>query len=239
MYFAKNLKFLRKRRQRTQDEVAFKLGIPRSTLNNYENAISGPTLQALLTLSNYYHVAIDTLLKNDLSQLRESQLYALEHGKDVFIRGTKIRILATTVNSENRDNIELVNEKAKAGYLTGFSDPEFLAELPRFQLPFLQKERKYRTFQVSGESMPPVTDGSWVTGEFVQDWYTIKSGEPCIILTLNDGLVFKKVYNEIKTHRRLRLVSTHPDYEPYTLPIVDVKEVWRVQCYFSLKNPYF
>src|SRR5665648_762449 len=82
----------------------------------------------------------------------------LESGFDVFVKGSKLRVLTTTVDSTNTENIELVPEKAKAGYMRGFADPEFVRELPVFQLPFLSPERKYRTFQISGDSMSPIPD---------------------------------------------------------------------------------
>ena len=88
---------------------------------------------------------MDTLVKIDLRKLGELQLRELEAGSDVFLKGSKIRVLATTVNIENEENIELVSEKAKAGYANGFSDPEFIKTLPAFQLPFLSKNKKYNS----------------------------------------------------------------------------------------------
>lgn len=233
MHFSSNLKFLRKRRNQTQEVIASALNIKRSTLNNYENGISWPGIPTLIALADYFRVAIDTLLRIDMSQLHESQLSQLEHGQDIFVKGSQLRVLATTVDRQNRDNIELVADKAKAGYLNGFSDPEYIAELPVFQLPFLSKERKYRTFQISGDSMLPIPDGSWVTGEFVQDWNDIRDGERYIVLTLNEGLVFKKIMNELKTRGALQLISTNSNYPPYDLPVDEVKEIWRFIHYIT------
>lgn len=237
MYFASNIKFLRKRRRRTQDEVATALQIKRSTLNNYENGISGPSMQALIALSDYFQVAVDTLLRVDLLKLRESQLYELEHGQDVFLRGSNIRVLATTVDKKNRENIELVSEKAKAGYLNGFADPEYISELPVFQLPFLSREKKYRTFQINGDSMLPIPDGAWVTGEFVQDWTTIKDGERYIVLTLNEGVVFKQVKNRLTDEACLEMISTNTTYAPYLLAVSEIREVWKFVHYISNEIP--
>src|SRR5665648_658189 len=188
MYFDSNIKFLRNRKKLTQDQLSVAMEIKRSTLNNYENGISGPSIQSLIIFSDYFHVAIDTLLRVDLARLRESQLYELEHGQDVFLKGSNLRVMATTVDRQNRDNIELVPEKAKAGYTNGFSDPEYISELPVFRLPFLSENKKYRTFQLNGDSMLPIPDKSWVTGEFVQDWSNILSGDAYIILTMNEGI---------------------------------------------------
>lgn len=237
IYFAPNIKFLRKRRRRTQEELAGILGIKRSTLNNYENGISGPNMQALLALSDYFQLAVDTLLRVDLSKLRESQLFELEHGQDVFLKGSNIRVLATTVDSNNAENIELVSDKAKAGYLNGFSDPEYIAELPVFQLPFLSHEKKYRTFQINGDSMLPIPDGAWVIGEFVQDWTQVRSGERCVVLTLNEGLVFKKVNNLLDEASSLEMISTNPEYQPYRLPANEICEIWRFVHFIANEIP--
>ncbi len=233
MYFDSNIKFLRARKKLTQDQLSVALEIKRSTLNNYENDISGPSIQSLIILSDYFHVAIDTLLRVDLAKLRESQLYELEHGQDVFLKGSNLRVLATTIDRQNRDNIELVSEKAKAGYTNGFADTEYIAELPIFQLPFLSSERKYRTFQISGDSMLPIPDGAWVTGEFVQDWNSIKDGEFYVVLTLNEGLVFKQLKNELAERGCFQLISLNKAYEPYELAATEIREVWKFVHYIS------
>lgn len=237
IYLSSNLRFLRKRKGRTQDDVASALGIPRSTLNNYENQIAQPNINTLLAISNYFGIAVDTLIKVDLSKLSESQLWQLEHGYDVFIRGTNLRILSTTVSSDNEENIELVSEKAKAGYASGYADPEYIRILPTFRLPFLSRNKKYRTFQISGDSMLPIPHGSWVTGEFVQNWELIRSHQAYIILTLNDGVLFKIVENLIAEKGLLRLHSLNPAYLPFSVHIQDVREVWKFVHYISSELP--
>ncbi|MBA7526350.1 hypothetical protein ES705_18512 [subsurface metagenome] len=236
-YFSNNIKFLRKRKGFTQDEVAEYLGMKRPTLSGYENEVSQPTISALFSFSKFYSIAIDTLLNIEIQKLSELQLRQLERGEDVFIRGGKLRILATTINADNNENIELVNEKAKAGYATGFADPEFISQLPKFQLPFLSRQKKYRTFQLSGDSMLPIPEGAWVTGEYLQDWSNIISGQAYIIFTLDDGIVFKITENLIKEEGKLRLYSLNPLYEPYEVPVSEIKEVWKFTHYISAELP--
>ncbi len=237
LHFATNLKLMRKRRKRTQDEVAFSTGIKRPTLSGYENSGVLPSVENLLVMSDYFGLSADTLLRVDLHLLSEFQLSQLERGGDVYVRGSNIRVLATTVDKHNRENIELVPEKAKAGYTNGFADPEYIKELPRFQLPFLSPNKKYRSFQVSGDSMLPVPQGAWITGEFVQDWEHIASGEPYIVLTLNDGVVFKIVENQIKERGVLRLYSLNALYEPYDVHVSDVRELWKFRNFISEEIP--
>jgi transcriptional regulator with XRE-family HTH domain len=237
MYFTSNIKILRKRKGRTQDEVAFALKLKRSTLSGYENSVAQPGIEILIAFSGYFNMSIDTLLKVDISKLSESQLGELERGYDAYIKGSNLRVLTTTVNSKNTENIELVPEKAKAGYTTGYADPEYIGELPVFSLPFLSDKRKYRTFQLKGDSMLPIPDGSWVTGEFLQDWMNIISGNAYIVFTMNDGIVFKVAENYIKTDGKLILYSLNPLYEPYEVHISEVKEIWKFVNYISSELP--
>ena len=237
MYIHSNIKFLRKHRNRTQDDVAFALNMKRSTLSGYENGVAEPNLEALVAFSKYFGIAIDTLVKVDLSTISPSQLSQLERGYDVHLKGSNLRVLATTVNQSNDENIELVTERAKAGYATGFADPEYIKVLPTFSMPFLSRDRKYRTFQISGDSMLPIPDGSYVTGEYVIDWTYIRSGQPYIILTQDDGIVFKIVENKIEEDGKLILSSLNPLYHPYSIAGADIKEVWKFVHYISVEMP--
>lgn len=238
MYFSNNIKTLRNRRKRTQDVVAGELGMSRSTLNSYENgSIKNPTLEALMAFSKYFRLSIDTLVKIDLSKLSDFQLSELERGNDVYVTGSRLRVIATTVDSQNKENIEVVPLKAKAGYKNGFADPEFIKKLPTFQLPLLLSDRKYRMFQISGDSMLPIPDKSWVIGEYLENWYDIKDGEAYIVLTQEEGLVFKVAVNQLRKKKNLLLKSLNTTYQPYELHLGDIREVWKFCNYLSNELP--
>jgi transcriptional regulator with XRE-family HTH domain len=237
MNFDSNIKLLRKRKKRTQDEVAAELQMKRSTLSGYENRVAQPGLDILLLFSDYYNISIDTLLKVDLSKLSETQIRQLEQGEDVFLRGGNLRVLASTVNERNRENIELVPVKAQAGYTNGFSDPEYISELQVFQLPFLSGEKKYRTFQLQGDSMLPIPEKAWVTGEYVLDWKGLKTGEACVVLTLDEGIVFKIIENRIEEEGKVILYSLNPLYEPYEIHVNGIKEIWKFIHFISHEIP--
>lgn len=236
-FFGPNIKLLRARRGRSQEETALALEVKRSSWSGYENGSAEPSLDLLVRISGYFKVGLDKLLKDDLTLLSESQLGILERGGDVDLNGRRLRVLATTVDRGDRENIELVNHKAKAGYALGYADPEYISVLPTFQMPFLSRDRKYRTFQISGDSMPPVGEGSWVTGEYVQNWQTLRDGQPYIIITKEDGIVFKVVYNQLKSSGTLLLCSTNPVYQPYEVPISEVLEIWKFVHFISHEMP--
>ncbi|MBP7462778.1 MAG: helix-turn-helix transcriptional regulator [Bacteroidales bacterium] len=237
LYFSNNLKLLRKRRKRTQDDVAFTLKMKRSTYSGYENEIAQPGMEALVQLSNYYGLSIDTLLKVDLTALSESQLRQIEMGSDIYMKGSNLRVLATTVDGGNNENIELVNEKAKAGYALGYADPEYIRVLPVFSLPFLSQSKKYRSFQISGDSMLPIPHASYITGEFVQNWFSLRDGDACIVITRDDGIVFKCIENKLKSMGKLGLYSLNPLYQPFNIDASDITEIWKFVNYISSEMP--
>ena len=237
MFFASNIKLLRKRRKHTQDEVANALNMKRSTVSGYENEVAQPGIDVLIAFSKYYNIAIDTLIKEDLSLITENQLAQVELGFDTFISGGELRIHATSVDADNNENIELINYKASAGYRAGYADPEYIKVLPTFHMPFLSREKKYRTFQIVGDSMLPIPSGSWVTGEFIQNWHLIRDGQAYIILTIEDGIVFKVVENHIKDNGKLTLYSLNSFYKPYDIDIKEVREIWKFVHYISSEMP--
>jgi len=236
-FFASNLKHLRKRRNLTQDELAAALDMKRSTLSGYENRVAEPGLDDVVRFGAFFHMSVDSLLTNDLSQLSEYQIHQMELGSDPYVRGSSLRVLATTVDASNNENIELVDEKAKAGYKSGFADPEYVKVLPTFSLPFLSASKKYRTFQISGDSMLPIPDKAYVTGEFLQNWNLIRDRQAYIVLTIDDGVVFKVVENRIRTEGKLIMHSLNPMYEPYDLTVAEIREVWRFVHYISPELP--
>lgn len=236
-FLSNNIRFLRKRKNLTQQDLADAININRSTLNGYENRVSEPGIGELVKFSTFFHVSVDMLVTNDISEMSEFQLSQIELGADPYIRGSSLRVLATTVNNKNIENIELVNEKAKAGYKLGFADPEYIRILPTFHLPFLSESKKYRTFQISGDSMLPIPDKSYVTAEFVQNWNLIRDRQAYVILTLDDGIVFKVVENRIKNEGKIILHSLNPEYKPYEINVSEIKEVWKFVNYISSEFP--
>ena len=232
-FFGSNLKVLRERKKRSQQNLADFIGIKRSILSNYENALSNPSIENLMKISEYFEININTLLSVDFTKLSSSQLNELEKGLDLYVKGSRLRILATTVNDRNEDNVELVSVKAKAGYATGYGDPEYIGKLPSYNFPFLPKDKKHRAFQISGDSMLPIRDRSWIACQYIDDWNHIQNGQGYVIVTKDDGIVFKRVYNRIKENKSLLLVSLNPQYQPFEVQVKEVLEVWKFALKFS------
>jgi len=232
-FWASNIRHLRKRKKLGQEALAAELGISRSKLNAHENGqTKNPAADDLMLFSAYFRISIDALLKADLSRLSELQLRELEAGNDVYLTGTKLRVLATTVDPHNRDNAELVPVKAKAGYTAGYGDPEYIAQLPAFSLPHLPRGRKHRMFPTTGDSMLPVPEDAFVIGEYLGDWTSLTRDTPCVVVTRGEGIVFK-LARWLPERRALLLTSLNTAYAPYEVPAGEVLEVWRFRNYLT------
>jgi transcriptional regulator with XRE-family HTH domain len=232
-----NLKLLRKRIGKSQEEVANDLSLTRSSYSGYENNVAQPSLEGLMQMSDYFKISIDELIRKDLSTFKDKDWKRLESGISVDASGTRLRVLTSQVNEDNEDLIELIPQKASAGYTSGYADPDYLKVLPTFHLPFLSRDRKYRSFPIKGDSMPPVVEGSYVVGEYVQNWMSIRNGTPCIVVTKDDGILFKVVHNLLKSEQSFQLSSTNPFYKPYNVHVNSVLEVWKFVNYISPELP--
>src|SRR5690606_19824890 len=143
--------------------------------------------------------------------------------------GNKRILFPICVNEHNEDLIEIVPAKASAGYLAGYDDPEYIEQLEKIKLPFLPTG-KHRAFPIKGDSMLPMKDGAYVIGRFVEDRNDITSGKTYVLITLNDGMVYKRVYNQIKKTNTLLLVSDNNAYDPSEVSIDEVLELWEFTC---------
>jgi len=233
MHFAENLRFLRLKRNKSQTDLAVELELTRTTLSGYEKTVQ-PPFRILIKISEYFNVSLDALIKYKLDALSEYQLSQIEKGFDVDVTGSKLRLLTITVNSKGKENIEMVPVKAQAGYTNSYGDLDFIASLPKFRLPFLPENKTYRTFQIKGDSMLPITENSWVTCSFVENWEFIKNGKACIIVTRSEGIVFKLVYNRLSSGAFL-LVSSNRNYLPYEIQTSQVLEIWQFETWNSFE----
>ena len=233
MYFAENLKFLRTRRQKSQTDLAAELDLTRTTLAGYEKNVQ-PPFRILIRISEYFNISLDALIKYRLEALSEFQLSQIEKGFDVDVTGNKLRLLTISVDSKGEENIEMVPVKAQAGYTNSYGDLEFIASLPKFKLPFLPKNKTYRSFQIKGDSMLPVKEGSWVTCSFIENWAEIKDGKACVVVTKDDGIVFKLVYKHLDEGQFL-LVSSNRNYSPYKLQVSQIFEIWQFETVNSFE----
>ncbi|GDX42767.1 MAG: hypothetical protein RL555_540 [Bacteroidota bacterium] len=218
-YSNQNLKYLRKQRGWTQEEFATKLNIKRSLLGAYEEERAEPRYEVLEAVCDLFKLTMDDLLRKDLSNQEANYLSQR--------RAMKM--------SSGPAEIPFVPMKAAAGYLAGYADPEFIDELNTFTLPMLTGGN-FRAFEIIGDSMLPTPSGSVIVGEKVNDLEEIKNDTPCIVVSRNEGIVYKRVQKNGKQKDKLTLISDNPVFHPYTVNTEEVIEMWQAQVVISKAN---
>lgn len=226
----KNLKFLRTELGLTQKQLAEKLGLKQAAIGAYEEERSTPPLVSLLDIAKIFKVNLDMLVSHDLSRVSDKDRKGVSSS-----RGREV--LAITVDSNNKENVELVTQKASAGYLSGYQDVEFVKDLPKISMPVLPKNRTYRAFEIQGDSMLPIQPGSIIFGEYLEAISSVKNGKLYILVTKQDGIVFKRIFNFADDESKVLLVSDNRLYEPYSINADDVLEIWVAKAFFSNQFP--
>ena len=244
-----NLKFCRRELALTQAQMAEKLGIKRSLVGAYEEGRAEPRLATLVNMARLFGITLDQLVTTDFSKKKNTKVIGSlpskgpvgtdeeEAPEAADSAGTKFRVLAITVDKDQNENIELVPQKAAAGYLNGYADPEYLEVLPKFRLPMLSQTGTYRAFEIAGDSMLPIASGTVIVGRYVEEWASIKDGTPCIVVSSKDGIVFKRVFNKLRSNAMFVLHSDNPNFSPYDIGAADVLEIWEAKSYISSTFP--
>ncbi|WP_423127436.1 helix-turn-helix domain-containing protein [Gaoshiqia sp. Z1-71] len=222
------MKQLRRIHRLTQQELADKLQVKRSLVGSYEEGRATPKISVLQQLATVFGLSVEQLVGANLGQDR------LPGNGPVK---TALQVLPIVVDRYNEELIPIVPVKASAGYLNGFADPEFIGRLPRFSMPVpeLSAGKTYRVFQIKGDSMLPVTAGSYLFCEFVESVSELRDGQTYVLITRDEGLVYKRVY--LKENNQFLLKSDNPVYEPYRVTGELVLEIWRAKGVLSFDLP--
>ncbi|HPS13701.1 MAG TPA: LexA family transcriptional regulator [Prolixibacteraceae bacterium] len=232
IYLKENMRYLRKQNGMTQGDLADKLDIKRSHIGSYEEGRGVPKLSVIKQMADLFEISVDQLLASDLSN---AQPEANSYQPSATQPGMKL--LSIVVTPDNEERIAIVPVKASAGYLTGRADREYMEQLPNFSMPVaeLNKGKTYRVFQIKGDSMLPVPPGSYIFCDYVESISGIREGKPYVVITADEGVVYKRVY--LPNEKQLLLKSDNPEYEPYTVEQSSVFEIWKAIGFLSFELP--
>jgi transcriptional regulator with XRE-family HTH domain len=224
---SENIKYLRKQKGLTQQQFADNMEIKRSLVGAYEEERADPKYDLLQKFSEYFELSIDELINDTIND---------KWKKKPNLSASNVRVLSITVDKNDNENIELVPVKASAGYLNGYADPEFVGALPKFSLPMF-KSGTFRAFEIKGDSMLPLSSGSVIISEYVENWNDLKVGETAVVVSKNEGVVYKRMGSKLKQDKGLKLVSDNPIYDPYYVPAEDILEIWKAKAFISTDLP--
>ncbi|MES2760561.1 MAG: LexA family transcriptional regulator [Bacteroidota bacterium] len=221
-----NLKFLRLQKGLSQEQLADNLGITRSRLGAYEENRNEPSIDLLIAISDFFHIAVDALVRGDLTKTNLDGLMKVGKNRMLF---------PVVIDEDGRDAVELIPLKASAGYLRGYADPEYMEKLPRMKLPFLPSG-KHRAFPIKGDSMPPIKEGSFVVAKYLDRIEDIKNGQTYIVVTKEDGISYKRIFNVNTKKGFLECHSDNKMYQPFNVNLKDILEVWEYTCCINMTD---
>jgi transcriptional regulator with XRE-family HTH domain len=222
--FSDNIRNLRVKQKISQEKLAESLAITRGRYVKYEDGTSEAPYEILKKIAHYYHISIDLLLSVDVRKIPLDDLLKLENNR---------LVLPITVDSNGENFIEVVTQKVKAGYLNGYADPEYIESLQQISLPFLGPG-KHRGFPVEGDSMPPHENGSIIVGRYVEGLGEVKDGRTYILITKNEGMVYKRLN---KNKKNVLVVESDNSFYPvYDVKVSDILEIWEYVCNIGLSD---
>lgn len=130
-------------------------------------------------------------------------------------------------------NIQYVRLAQVQEYILKHLQTDFLNSLPKFSLPNLPKG-EYRGFEAGDDFSFP---GGTLVGSFVKNWYDIQDGKHYLLVTKQQGLLYRRVYNQLKIKGMLLLSSDLEYITSAELTIKDILEVWEIKAFISLQLP--
>jgi SOS-response transcriptional repressor LexA len=77
--------------------------------------------------------------------------------------------------------------------------------------------------------MLPTPSGSIIVGEKVESLDDTKNGQAYIVVSKNEGIVYKRIQKNNRAKNKVSLESDNPNYQPYQINSEDIVELWMAQ----------
>jgi phage repressor protein C with HTH and peptisase S24 domain len=147
------------------------------------------------------------------------------------------RVLTIVTDSQNDEQILHVPMPAQVGYASDLGNPNFIQNLPSYSLPdYKYKVGTHRSFDVAGDSMEPTLfEGDKVICSYLEPslWETaVKKNYVYVVVTKGEVLV-KRLAEYSKEEKTLQLFSDNAYYEPFTVALGNIREIWYVRAKIS------
>jgi len=196
MTLSKNIRFLRKKREWSQDFVADKLGYKSyTTIQKWETGTSEPPLRKLKELADLFRVDMDDLTNKDLTSSDPEKIAVFPTGKGVIINvlGRVAAGIPIEAVEEIIDTEEISVEMARTGEFFGL--------------------------KIRGDSMEPrICDGDVV---IVRQQNDAENGE-IVIATVNGSDATCKRLRKYRDG--IELISNNPAYSPMFYSNEEIEE---------------
>ena len=129
--------------------------------------------------------------------------------------------------------VPLVMQYQFSEYQQRHQQADFINRLPTMRLPTLPTGN-YRAFEADADFVMP---GALLVGQFIRNWFDIVDGRLYVLLLHHQGLVCRRIFNQVKVKGTLLLTADKATVASREVPLKDVLEVWEIRAFFSQQLP--
>lgn len=251
------VKNIRKVNKLTQVDFALSIEITQASLSQIENGTILPSLELVKRISDLYDISYNYIIDGigyfekgnealiaqedaefDVNTSRKS--YTVPVTQETNLK-TNLKTNLTTGNVDfmpkvvtmdisGRETVLVVPIKARAGYLAGYGDQEYIETLPSYHLPGLGAGT-WRDFEVKGLSMyPTLNDKDRVLTKFVETTKEIRDGRVYVVVHNEEGIIIKRLLNRIDKENCVICKSDNKVNHPnIVIEPTEILEIWEVK----------
>ncbi|MBA4853524.1 helix-turn-helix transcriptional regulator [Emticicia sp. BO119] len=132
-----------------------------------------------------------------------------------------------------KNTIQIVRRFQYNDYLIKNKESGFLKTLIEFHLPTLPIG-EYRAFEATEDF---TFEGALLIGSRVNNWYDIIDSKNYVLVTKPQGIIYRRVYNQVKIKGTLLLSSDNHRFPSTEISINDVIETWEIKAFLSYQLP--
>ncbi|GAB3509763.1 helix-turn-helix domain-containing protein [Emticicia fontis] len=132
-----------------------------------------------------------------------------------------------------KNTIQIVRRFQFNDYLMKNKELSFLKTLTEFHLPTLPVG-EYRAFEAAEDF---AFEGALLIGSLVKNWYEISDSKNYVLVTKPQGIIYRRVYNQVKIKGTLLLSSDNHRFPSTEISINDVIETWEIKAFLSYQLP--
>jgi transcriptional regulator with XRE-family HTH domain len=211
LLLAKNIKFLRKEKHVTQQDIADIMGVSANAVSNYENSKFYPSADTLAKICSYFSIKVDDILFKDLSS-NTNQVQEDTVSYQSNIKGNNILVPISTQNDYTKDEI-----------------------IKKFEFVIIPGiDGNARTFEVYGaRMMPSLFPGDYISCTPITNLKDIQPSKIYVVVSKTSGI--HVTHLQVEHHHLLCTPANTKDFEQTRIHDSDVKEIWEAQVKITNK----
>ncbi len=246
-----NIRYLRRLKGFTQEQFAIKIGIKRSLLGAYEEARANPNLENLQTMALIFGTSVDEIITTDITKnIADERIFSndlftnnnSDNKKQLISNNQSLNEMNNMVENIAKNEIiytqnnifSIVKRANTSEYLNKRLHNSFIQSLETMSLPDLEKNKTYRGFEI-GEDFSFMN--ALLIGEQLHHLHEMMDGKNYLIVSKNNGIIYRRIYNQTNTRGTILLSSDNLGIATVELQVKEILEIWDIIAFMSFQMP--